>query len=176
MIPIKINKKKYKIKPLADLTVEEFIEVSQIENLDVIKYISWATGIDTKDAFFAEISYSVEKAIGKMPDYENLPVTYDMSCSIETVGQRYQIESSNLKGAELILFVLAVGIAKSNNIDHVYKVRDELLEKKATDVIPSALFFFKILEIGSKKGGKYLLRIRRWIRTKVLRKAQGYYI
>ena len=97
----------------------------KIEELDLVKYISWQTGFKMKDAFFAVLSPAVEKAIGKVPDISQLKkpdidyVDYDKK--IETVGQRHQVEQSGKEGFELLAFTLAVSQARSNNIDDVNK-------------------------------------------------------
>jgi len=159
MIPIKIDGKKYSIKAISQLTTKEFIELSKVPVLDMIKYITWQTGIES---FFAEVSKTVEKAIGIVPDISLLskPKWPDYSKTIETVGQRHQIEESGLTGYELLVFVLAVSQARSNNIDDVNKLRDTYLTMPFQKVLPAGFFFFKILQTGRKPGRDYLKRFR----------------
>lgn len=150
MIPITINKKKYQVKPIAELTTAEFMEVVKIEGLTMVKYIAWSTGLKMEEAFFAITSNAVNSAIGIIPDISKLPRPdcFDYSNIIETVGQRHQIEASKLKDYELLVFVLAVSQAKSNNIDDVYKLRDEYMNRPFMEILPAALFFFRILAHG----------------------------
>ena len=54
MIPITINKVKHSIKRIDELSTGEFIEMSKIDGLDVVKYIAWQTGLTIDEAFFAE--------------------------------------------------------------------------------------------------------------------------
>ena len=155
-IPIKINDKKYNIKPIAELSTKEFIELSKIENCDLVKYIAWQTKVKLDEAFFAVTSKTVELAVGKTPDITKMKcmqVDYiDYKKTIETVGQRHQVENSNLQGFDLIVFTLAVSQAQSNNIDDVNKLRDEYFKKPFLEILPAGFFFFKNYKSGRKKG------------------------
>lgn len=168
MIPIKINNKKYKIKPINDLTTREFIELINIEELDYTKYIAWQTGLKMDEAFFSVVSYTIEKAIGNVPDVGKLPrpKQFDYSRKIETIGQRYQVEESNAKGYDLIVFVLAVAQARSNNIDDVYKLRDKYMDQNFKEVLPAAIFFFNNLKNGKNSGTNFLKKLINSIRIK----------
>jgi hypothetical protein len=159
MIPIKIDGKKYSIKAINQLTTAEFIELSKVPELDIIKYISWQTGTE---AFFAEVSRTVEKAIGVVPDISLLPKPKwpDYSKLIFTLGQRHQIENSGLTGYELLVFVLAVSQARSLNIDDVNKLRYSYLNMPFTEILPAGFFFYKILRTGKKPGRVFLRRLR----------------
>jgi hypothetical protein len=176
-IPIKIGDKKYSIKPIYDLTTAEFIELSKIDDLSMIKYIAWATESNLSDAFFAVVSKSIENAIGKIPDVSKMSrpkLKYiDYSKTIETVGQRHQIESSNLSGYELLVFVLAVSQAKSNNIDDVNHLRDSYMQLPFTEILPAAFFLYKILQYGRNKEPFFLKRLRELMRILRLKKTLG---
>lgn len=155
MIPIKINSKSYKIKSISELNTAEFIELSQIENLDFVKYVSWQTKLSMNDAFFAVTSKSVELAIGSAPDISKLPVPklkyVDLKKTIATLGQRHQVEGSNLKGYELLVFCLAVAQAHSVNIDDVHALRDVYMKKPWHEILPSGFFFYRIYSRGNKR-------------------------
>lgn len=151
-IPITINGKKYSVRPIADLSTGEFLEFTKIKNQDIMKYIAFETKTKHKDAFFATISPTVERALGKIPDVSKLKrpaLSYvDYNKSIETVGQRHQIEDANLKGYELLVFTLAVSQAQSMNIDDVNKLREEYLNKPFIEILPAGFFFLKKLAHG----------------------------
>jgi hypothetical protein len=175
MINVKINGKKYKIKTIPELTTEEFIELSELENLDTSKYISWQTGIDIKKTFFAIISKQVEKSIGKVPDIRKLhiPKWVNKKNIIETVGQRHQIENSNLKGYELLVFTLAVANAKSNNIDDVNELNDIYMQMPFMDILPAGFFFFKNYKNGKSEGRRLLNWLLGLIKISNLKNRQG---
>ena len=161
MIPIKIKNKSYKIKAISELNTAEFIELSNIDKCDMIKYIAWQTKAPIKDAWFAVTSKAVETAIGTMPDISKLPKSkkFDYGKTIETVGQRHQVEACGLSNYELLVFVLAVAMAKSNNIDDVYKLRDSYLQQPFSEILPAGFFFFKILRDGRSSGLSNLKRL-----------------
>ena len=180
MIPIKIRNKKYKIKSIDELTTSEFLELVKIEELDLVKYISWQTGFKMKDAFFAVLSPAVEKAIGKVPDISQLKkpdidyVDYDKK--IETVGQRHQVEQSGKEGFELLAFTLAVSQARSNNIDDVNKLLDLYLTKPFTEILPAGFFFFRKLQPGKnfvQRNSARLLQLIRMRRQNSKRESIG---
>lgn len=180
MIPVKINSKKYQIKAITELTVSEFLELTELmpEKIDLVKYISWQTGLKLTDAFFAVTSKAVELAIGKFPDITKMPtpvlpyVSY--SKKIETVGQRHQVEESNLKGYPLLVFTLAVAQAESMNIDDVHRLRDSYMTKPAIEILPAAFFFFENYRTGSSRGRNFLTWLLELIRTKRLRNKPGF--
>jgi len=175
MIPIKIAGKKYNIKSIPELSTAEFIELSKIDKLDTLKYIAWQTKLPFKDCFYAIISFAVEKSIGNMPDITKLPKSerFDYRKIIDTVGQRHQIEASNLTGLELLVFVLAVSQARSNNIDDVYKYRYEYMQLPFSEVLPAGFFFFKIFNLGRNLGVMSSARLRVWIWIANLKKVRG---
>lgn len=152
MIPIKINKKKYKVKAISELTTREFIELSKIEDLNIIKYIAWQTGSDLEKAFLATTSPTVQKAIGAIPDITKLkkPNCFDYKMLIDTVGQRHQVESCEYEGYELLVFCLAVSQARSNNIDDVEKLYYSYLDLNFTQILPAGFFFFKSYKHGKR--------------------------
>lgn len=176
MIPIKIRNKKYKIKAISDLNTSEFLELVKIEDIDMVKYISWQTGFKMEDVFFAVTSKTVELAIGKVPDITKIPkpnLNYvDYTKTIETVGQRHQVESSGLDGYELLIFTLAVSQARSNNIDDVNKLRDLYLTKPFIEILPAGFFFFKKLQPGKTFARKSLEIFLQVIRIRPRKKMQ----
>ena len=163
MIPIKIDGKKYKIKTIPELTTREFVDLLSIEELDPIKYIVWQTGIKDEDIFFANISKSVIQAIGQIPDVAKLPRSdrFDYSATVETLGQRHQVEACGKDGFELLTYTLAVAMAHSNNIDDVNKLYEAYLDQPFAEILPAGFFFFKILTNGRSKGRKLL----NWLRV-----------
>jgi len=169
MIPLQINKKKVKIKSIDELTTKEFIELSHIENCDIIKYIAWQTGVTLNDAFFVKSPKSLENQIGIAPDITKLPtliVDYiDYSKQIETVGQRHQVEEIKLQGYELLVHCLAVSQAQSNNIDDINHLKDIYLEKPFKEILPAGFFFFGIYKNGRSKGLIFLTWLMGLIRT-----------
>ena len=175
MIPIKIGTKKYKIKAIHELTTSEFIELSKIENIDMLKYIAWQTGLDEESTFFAVVSNTVENAIGTIPDIKTMSRSkkFDYTKIIETVGQRHQVEKCKYEGYDLLVFVLAVSQAASNNIDKVEELRLKYLDMPFAEVLPSAFFFFKILRGGRRKGMNLLNWLRCSIKIPNLRKRRG---
>lgn len=166
--PITISGKKYKIKPIIELTTKEFIEMSAIENIDYVKYIAWQTGASFDDAFFAVTSKSVEDAIGKTPDITKLPVPrwVDKKKLIDTVGQRHQVENSGLSGFDLLVYCLAVSQGRSNNSDVIDQLRDRYLSMLFVEILPAGFFFFKNFRTGRKKGLMSLRWLRGLIRTR----------
>jgi hypothetical protein len=173
-IPITIAGNKYSIRPINKLTTSEFIELSKIENLDVVKYISWQTGVRMNDAFFAVTSKSIELAIGQVPDVSKIKrpkLKYvDYSKTIETVGQRHQIESSGLTGFELLVYCLAVAQARSVNVEDVNRLRDEYMSKPFIEVLPAGFFFFKTYRFGRSNALSFLKKLLLLIRTSNLKK------
>jgi hypothetical protein len=151
-IPIKIGSKQYNIKPISELTTKEFIELSNIEGLDTVKYIAWQTSTDLSKAFFAVTSKSVERAIGKVPDITKLPRPkgFDYSKIIDTVGQRHQIENSGKTGFPLLVFSLAVSQARSNNADMVAELETLYLSRPFTEILPAGFFFFRNYRHGKR--------------------------
>jgi hypothetical protein len=156
MIPIKINNQRHKIKSIAELTTKEFIELAAIKDLDVVKYISWQLNVDLDVAFFAVTSKTLERAIGVVPDIRKLPrhKSFDYTKTIQTVGQRHQIEESHLEGFPLLVFTLAVSQACSTNIDNVKALQEQYMERPFTEILPSAFFFFRSLH-----PGKHFVRV-----------------
>jgi hypothetical protein len=155
MIPIKILDKQYKIKTIDELTTSEYIFLSGIENLDIVKYIAWQCSLDMDTAFFAVVSKAVEKGVGKMQEIDKMPrpkLDYvDYSKTIQTVGQRHQIEACNLVHLKLLVFSLAVAQARSNNIDDVQKLYDEYLKRPWFEILPAGFFFIRTLRNGRSK-------------------------
>jgi len=174
MIPIKIQGKHYKIKSIQELTTKEFLELAAIPELDTVKYISWQTGVKMQDAFFAVTSKTVELAIGRIPNIQTLrkPTWPDYSKTIQTVGQRHQVEASGLKGYSLLVFILAVAQARSNNIDDVNALRDSYLEKPFTEILPAGFFFYKNLQSGSNFVRRNLKKLKGLFVMNRLKKAQ----
>lgn len=178
-IPITIAGKKYKIKPINELTTKEFIEFSKIPIPDpsesYIKYIAWQTGHDFKDAFFAVTSKIVEKQIGIAPDITKLPVPkwVDKTKLIDTVGQRHQVEASNLSGFELIVYCLAVAQARSNNSDEVEALRLKYDDMPFTEILPAGFFFFRNYNPGRNRGRMNLNWLRCLIKIRNSRKRLG---
>lgn len=177
MIPIKINSKRYKIKSISELTTAEFIELSKIEALDYVKYISWQTKLSMKDSFFAVTDKAVELGIGSMPDIAHMPAVklsyVDYNKTISTVGQRHQIEGCGLSGYELLVFCLAVSQAHSVNIDDVYQLRDIYMSKPWQEVLPAGFFFFKIYSRGNKSEPSVLKKLLSLIKIPSLKKMQA---
>jgi len=171
MIPLKIKNKKYRIKSIDELTAAEFIAVTKIEGLDLVKYISWQLELPINTAFHAVIDPRLEVAIGRIPDVAKLPKPkgFDYSKLIQTVGQRHQIEESGLTGYELLVFVLAVSQANSSNIDDVHRLRDSYLARPFSEILPAGFFFFKILQAGNSSGQIFLKRLLVWINTRFKR-------
>jgi hypothetical protein len=170
MIPIKIAGKPYKIKAIAELTTKEFCELSKIEAVDIIKYISWQTGLSMQDCFFAVSDKRIEIAIGKVPDITKIPrsKSFDYSLTIDSVGQRHQVENSNLTGMELLVYCLAVSQARSNNSDEVAMLYDDYLARPFGLILPAGFFFYKSYKFGKRKGVIFLksllLSIVTWMR------------
>jgi hypothetical protein len=164
MIPIKIANKKYTIKSIPELTTKEFVELSTIEDIDTIKYIAWQTGVTIDKAFFAVIDSRVEQEIGIVPDITKMqrPILkyVDYSKTVQTVGQRHQIEISNLSGYKLLVHVLAVSQAQSNNIDEVYKLRDDYMQRSWIQILPAGFFFYQKLRHGNRQERDYLEKLR----------------
>lgn len=162
-IPIKINDKKYTVKPALEMTVVEYVKFEALKVKDVPSYISMMTGIKMKDAFFAVMSPAIENAIGTVPDIRKVKKPkrsdIDYTKSIDTVGQRHQIEDANLSGARLLVLTLAVSQARSMNIDDVYKLRDKYMSEPFIEILPAAFFFFNRLRRGRNKGVSYLKKL-----------------
>lgn len=176
MIPIKINGQKFWIKSFDELTTSGFIELQKIENPDLIKYIAWQTGISQDDAFYATISNTVINAIGSLKDITKIKCSkkFDYSKIIETVGQRHQIEASKKEGYDLIVFILAVSQARSNNIDEVNRLYKYYLKQPYIEILPAGFFFYRILGNGSKQGLRLFDRLRVLIKMPVSNKLQEY--
>lgn len=175
LIPIKIGKKKYKIKPIIELTTKEFIELSKMDGMDYVKYISWQTGVKFESVYFALISKSVEQAIGEAPDITKMKLTgnYDYTKYIDRVGLRHQLEACEKTGFELLAYALAVSQAYSLNIDEVEKLYDKYMDEPFKEVLPAGFFFFKRFENGNRKETSILKRLLNLMRTMKLRKQQG---
>jgi hypothetical protein len=175
MIPIKISDKKYSIKAISELTTAEFIELSKIENCNVIKYIAWQTGCKLEDSFFAVTSKTIEQAIGQAPDITKLPRPkgFDYTKTIDTVGQRYQIENSGLIGYPLLVFSLAVAQARSNNIDDVRKLEQDYLTRNPRLILPAGFFFFRNYRYGNPKGFDFLNLLRDLIKRRKPKRPLG---
>lgn len=173
--PILIGGKKYKIKPIKDLTTEEFIELSKIENCDFIKYIAWQTGVSFEEAFYTKISKPVELAIGVSPDITKLPKSdkFDYTKLIDTVGQRHQVETLNVTGLELLVYCLAISQARSNNYEDVEKLRAEYLKENFAEILPAGFFFFKKYRAGRKRGLNFLNWLTELIRILRRKKRRG---
>jgi len=166
MIPIKIDGEKYNIKSILELNTAEYIEVTNIPDLDIVKYIAWSTGQSWADAFFCKYDKLVEKAIGGFTDVTKIKVDKKYKkYEISTVGQRYQIETCKKNGSELLVFVVAVAMAKSNEIEKVYEVQKELMEKPYIEVIPAGVFFLKRLKNGSYYDKTFFQKIRVFLTT-----------
>lgn len=177
MIPIKINNIPYKIKSIADLTTSEFIELSKIEDCDTVKYIAWQTGVSMADSFFAVSSKVLDQAIGTAPDITKLKPSkkFIYSKTIDTVGQRHQVEACKYTSMELLVYCLAVAQARSNNSDDVDKLYSSYMSRPFEEILPAGFFFFKKYRHGSDKGLsfsrilQFLIKIARIRRLRVLK-------
>jgi hypothetical protein len=145
MIPIIVDKKKYKIKAIHELSTREFIELSKIELLNVQRYIAWQCSLDEAVVFFIKVSPAIEASIGTVPDITriNPPKRFNYKRQIETIGQRHQVEQCGKTGFELLVFTLAVAQARSNNIDDVNKLYNEYMQQPFYEILPAGFFFFK---------------------------------
>jgi len=176
MIPIKILDKKYKIKAVDELTTAEYIELMKIEQLDIVKYIAWQTGIDTDSAFYAVTNKTLEKSIGRLKPVELMDRSpkFDYSKKIDTVGQRHQLEACRKDGYELLVYCLAVAQARSNNHEDVDKFYTKYMDSLYSDILPSGFFFYKNLQNGRQSViGRLRMRLY-LIRTRSRRKRQGF--
>lgn len=174
MIPIIVEGKKVQIKKIKELNVSDLIELEKIEGLNIVKYIAWATGISNEDAFFTKIDRHVIKAVGTFPPIDSLPVLPKyLDYSVDTLGQRYQIESSNLQGYELVIFTLAVAMARSNNIDDVDRIVKELRERPYMEVLPAGVFFLKTLGVGKVTVRSIFRQTLMCLKIKILGKVLG---
>jgi len=184
MIPIKINNKKYSIKSIQELTTKEFIELSEIDfssistnDMFYIKYIEKQSGCSFEDVFFTTIKESLKKHIGIPPDITKLPtpiVDYiDYNKNIQTIGQRHQVEESNLKNFELLVFILAVAQAQNPDISKVYELRDYYMNKPFVEILPAGFFFFKIYRNGKSRGLNILIWLMSLIRIKLSKSKQA---
>ena len=172
MIPIKIHGKKYKIKSIYELTTKEYIEFSKIKNPDYVKFIAWQTGFEEKEAFFAVISKTVQKQMGKFDDITTMkPIwkSLDKNKTVFSVGQRHQIEQSKREGFEFLVYVLAVAQVVSINIDDVEKRYNYYLTKPWFEILPAGFFFFRILRSGKTSGTRLSRILYKLIKTKVLK-------
>ena len=178
MIPITINEKKYMIKSCDELTTKEFFEINKIENLDLLKYISWATKEDYSKVFHARISESVIKQIGSLKDDLPLPkkvigIPVEINI-IDTIGQRFMIETSNKKESDLLIFVCAVALSKSEDYTVIEQYENRLLNALYTEVIPAAQFFFIHLQNGRNLGISSFRKTLLLIKIKASRYLQGW--
>ena len=175
MIPIKIQGKPYRIKSISELTTKEFLDLATISELDTVKYIAWQTGVSIDSAFFAVTSKTVERAIGQIPNVQTLPRPKwpDYSKTIQTVGQRHQVEVSGLKGYALLVFILAVSQAQSNNIDEVNALRDSYLVKPFTEILPAGFFFYMNSQPGSNFVQRSLKKLKELHGIRRSKKVQG---
>jgi len=184
-IPIKINGKKYVVPQLCDLSTKDFIEVAKIEGIvkdggsfDTVKYIAWYLKLNIKKAFFATLPDKLHRELSYFPDIEKTKppaLDYiDTKKAIYTVGQRFQVEESSLKGYELTVFVLAVAQAESNNIDGVNELYHFYMSKPAVYILPHAFFFSKIYANGKNTGVSFLRWPRALIKILGLRNKQGH--
>lgn len=175
MIPIIIDNKKYKIKAIDELNTKEFIELTSLPELDTIHYIAWQTKTDLSRSFFATSTKAIDLAVGKIKDPLKLPIPkwVNTKLLIETVGQRHQIEESKLTGYPLIVFILAVSQARSNDIDKVNELRDKYMLMDWIEIIPAGIFFFKILNYGLIKEKNFFKRILILIKIQLLKFKQG---
>lgn len=179
MIPLKITQDghttKYMIKSINELTTREFIKLSKIENPSIIDYLAISTGItyDKACEFKIEKPWLIQKAIGEIPDIEKLPVPeWTNKNVIETIGQRYLIEtnSEKFKNYDLIVFVMAVAMKRTMNIDEIYKYMEYLYNRSFIEVIPAARFFFLNFKYGKSKGNIILNLIRKLIKILYLKR------
>lgn len=174
MIPITIGDKKYRIKAIKDLSTKEFIEVSGMDSIDLLKYIKWASGAKLEDVFFASISEQLRSAIGSFKAIADLPIPYKYSkCSIDTVGQRNQIEACHKTGYDLVVFTLAVAICRDNNIDVVNKKVEQLMGEPYVEVIPAGVFFLNLLRNGKSSERNFLKRSLLYLKTKATEMLRG---
>lgn len=171
MIPIKINNKKYSIKSIDELTTKEYIELSKIEGIEIVRYVAWQTNLTFEKAFFATTDKELEIAIGKTKDISKLPILpvhyLNFKKSIETVGQRYQIETSKLEGYELLVFCLAVAQAQSNNIDDVHKLINYYNTKPWRETLPAGFFFYRLYRNGKRFVDGFLMNLLDLIKTRL---------
>lgn len=160
MIPIIIKNRKYKVKPIASLTTAEFIELSKVEDLDIMKYIAWSTSSTMDDVYFVKISPVVEQLIGTIPDVTKLPppAWAKKQSPIDMIGQRHQVERSGKEGLDLLVFVLAVAMARSNDEEKVNILYNCYMTLPFVEVLPAGFFFSTNLANG-KNSDKISLRL-----------------
>jgi hypothetical protein len=178
MIPILVNKKTYSIKSIDELSTKEFIEFSRkpapFSKLD---YIAWQTGLSFDEVFVLPIPDSILLSIGEMPDLESLPIQkyifriHVKSHTIQSVGQRFMIETHGAKyeGYDLLVFVCAVALTRSSNIDTIEAMMDRLYGESFKNVLPVASFFLSTLRSGRNRGLISLGSFKRSIKMLKLR-------
>lgn len=171
MIPLKINGQKLKIKAIHEMTAKEFIEFSKIENPDKIKYISFITGVEYLAIFNSKIPNNILAMIGELEDITKIKppksiLGYPLNrYDIDTVGQRFQLDNCNLKGYELLVFIVAVALANDPDLNKVNDFVKRLYDYPYREVMAAGNFFFQRSSFGKRKGLLSFTNIRALIST-----------
>jgi len=175
MIPIKIKGRKYKIKRVSELTTQEFIDINNIEDLDYVKYIAYFTKKNYNDAFFAVVSKSIENAIGLIPDITKMkrPKGFDYSKTIETVGQRHQVEAIKKTGLDLLVYTLAVAQCATTDATIVKKTYQEYLKQPFKKILPAGFFFLQDFTKWQKLRAEEFVKVAALDRHQVLKEKAG---
>lgn len=179
MIPITINGKKYQIKSIDELTAREFIEVTRIENMDKIKYLEWSTKCKYEIIYTTKISPQVLELIGDIENIGDIPVPKFLlnkhvnSYKIETIGQRFQIETSKYEGYDMLVFIVAVAFVNNPDISKVTYFMNILYDQNYKDVMAVGNFFFQNFMNGNNTGTSFFSKIIYRMKMLLLKSKQG---
>jgi len=166
---IKLNKKKHKIKPASQLTVQEFLTLSEIKNSTVIDYL--AITLNVSFSSIANLKFDriserqISAYVGSVTDISEffetniIPLHFhfqdraypytEFDC--ETVGVRIMMEAKAKETdnvIELAVYLLSVLIEGQYDSKGVQKVFNRLMCCNYIDVIRYAAFFLKKFQSG----------------------------
>jgi len=186
MIPIKIGKKKFRLKSYDELSVKEFIYLMERlpDEFTEIDYISIMAKVDKDVVLMGEQKEfkKIKKGIGSLRDVTKYNYSGSMLVGkdivlpeLGKVGQRIMIEqaSSLYKDNmyEFYIFVLAVaikGVETRFDFNKVSKYKDLLMNRPYYETLGTGYFFFLQFLNGSKEGMSVSMRLS--IATKTLLK------
>jgi hypothetical protein len=189
MIPIKINRKKYKIPAISELTIKQFKEVFDEclddDKLNYLKYLSKFTGIKYKEVINTDSNNinitKIAALIGVFDDFKTHKPPkrlflrgqmYEIDgLGLDTIGKEYQY-TSILRGLEgvseldSLQWLLAVQFGDEDDVGKAqdnYKALDSM---NWLDAFSASWFFFRRSTLIESSATRRILRLIARIKTR----------
>lgn len=185
---ITLNKHKVKLTTADNLSIEQYLQLSEKENITIIDYLNATTDFKVLDIARTGLSNRhlrrLNNYIGSIKTFEELAKIKQKSIIFEdklyqrdnldclTFGARVMLEARQKETQnplKLAVYLLAILIEGNFDADKTDVIYNKLLKLSYIDYLPFAVFFFKRLTIGKYKGPRLLSFLPKTIK-KILKK------